>query len=98
MTRPPLAGERRRESRAALRGGGRTQWATAEELQSQREALAPDAMDVNEDGVIMNDADDEELVRDAGLAALSHRAARVPLARAPLLLRKLLLPQPPPLG
>jgi hypothetical protein len=61
-----------------------------------------DAMDVNEDGVIMNDPDDEELVRDAGLAALSHRAARVPLSLAPLLLRKLLrkllLPQPPPLG
>ncbi|EOD11556.1 Hypothetical protein EMIHUDRAFT_214375 [Emiliania huxleyi CCMP1516] len=36
VTRPPLAGERRRESRAALRGGGRAQWATAEELQSQR--------------------------------------------------------------
>ena len=41
-------------------------------------------------------------IGDAGLAALSHRAARVPLSLAPLLLRKLLrkllLPQPPPLG
>jgi len=74
VTRPPLAGERRRESRAALRGGGRAQWATAEELQSQREALVTDAMDVS-DAEVGEEQEQEVHAVAAVLCSAAHASS-----------------------